>query len=255
MISLLGVLCREAGNAVSGPRHLLRKLEPIENLKGVPFVRAWIDCYRCHFRLWLHGVEHGDISLSNLMYDPDIQRGMLNNFNLAVIHEGPGECTPAGKMRMGMVSFMVLDLLTPGYYGGKIARLYRHDLKSFVLPFALLRSYSTDQDAQLDAWCTSNYDRCCQEKSDFLITHLYKAGALHACEAIWRGIGLAAFSWLYYSKLTMHEKENTELWYGPSEDSAHKMLKMFEKKLAASLCTHPVAGLRFELLSDAQLRL
>ncbi|KAL6300680.1 hypothetical protein BKA93DRAFT_711458, partial [Sparassis latifolia] len=81
-----------------------------------------------HFRLWLHGVEHGDISLSNLMYDPDTQCGMLNDFDLTVIHEGPGERMPAGKMRTGTVPFMALDLLTLGYYGGKIARLYCHDL-------------------------------------------------------------------------------------------------------------------------------
>ncbi|KAL6300674.1 hypothetical protein BKA93DRAFT_711129, partial [Sparassis latifolia] len=82
-----------------------------------------------HFRLWLHGVEHGDISLHNLMYDPDTQRSVLNDFDLAVVREGSEEeREPAGKMRTGTVPFMALDLLMPGYYGGKIARLYRHDL-------------------------------------------------------------------------------------------------------------------------------
>ncbi|GBE85467.1 hypothetical protein SCP_0706540 [Sparassis crispa] len=87
------------------------------------------------------------------MYDPDTQRSVLNDFDLAVVREGSEEeREPAGKMRTGTVPFMALDLLMPGYYGGKIARLYRHDLESFVwvLPFVLLRNYSPDQDAQLD---------------------------------------------------------------------------------------------------------
>ncbi|KAL6307009.1 hypothetical protein BKA93DRAFT_131991 [Sparassis latifolia] len=254
-ISLLGELRREGGNVVSSPRLLrvilLRKLEPIENLKGVLFVRAWIDCYRCHFRFWLHGVEHGDISLYNLMYNPDTKRGVLNDFDLTVIREGSEERKPTGKECTGTVPFMALDLLMPDYYSGKITRLYRHDLESFVwvLPFVLLRNYSTDQDTQLNTWCTSDYNQCRKEKLDFLITNLYNAGALRACEAVWKGIGLGGFNWLI--KLTMHKKEDTELWYGSSEDSARKMLKMFEEKLG----THPVAEFHFEPLSKVQLRL
>ncbi|GBE83532.1 hypothetical protein SCP_0505860 [Sparassis crispa] len=237
-ISLLGELRREGGNVVSSPRLLrvilLRKLEPIENLKGVLFVRAWIDCYRCHFRLWLHGVEHGDISLYNLMYNPDTKRGVLNDFDLTVIREGSEERKPTGKECTGTVPFMALDLLMPDYYSGKITRLYRHDLESFVwvLPFVLLRNYSTDQDTQLNTWCTR---------------------ALRACEAVWKGIGLGGFNWLI--KLTMHKKEDTELWYGSSEDSARKMLKMFEEKITTSLGTHPVAEFHFDPLSEVQLRL
>ena len=36
-----------------------------------------------HWALWEKLIEHGNISIGNLMYDPVTKRGVLSNFDLA----------------------------------------------------------------------------------------------------------------------------------------------------------------------------
>ncbi|KAG5636017.1 hypothetical protein H0H81_009367 [Sphagnurus paluster] len=107
------------------------------------FMRFWVDWYRCHRILWINQIEHRDISPSNLMVDATDQKypkGVLNDFDLAVYQ--PTHVQPGGE-RTGTIPYMymALDLLREKYFEGKISRLYRHDLESFiwVLVVATLR--------------------------------------------------------------------------------------------------------------------
>jgi hypothetical protein len=83
-----------------------------------------------HYYPWVGGVEHNDISVSNLMYDKvNGDRGVLNDYDLAHIRGRP---RPSGTERTGIIPFMALDLLTEEAWDGKVARLYRHDCESFA---------------------------------------------------------------------------------------------------------------------------
>ncbi|KDR79227.1 hypothetical protein GALMADRAFT_25577, partial [Galerina marginata CBS 339.88] len=82
-----------------------------------------------HAFLWKHHVEHGDPSLSNLMYDPDTQCGVLSDFDLSVLQWEP---RVTGTEKMGSVPFMALEILTEDYWEGKVQRCYHHELESFI---------------------------------------------------------------------------------------------------------------------------
>ena len=83
-----------------------------------------------HYRLWVNGIYHGDISLRNLMCDfptgTGNPMGVLNDFDLATWIKHP----TANNDRTGTIPFMALDLLDGGL-DRRIPRLYRHDLESF----------------------------------------------------------------------------------------------------------------------------
>ena len=83
-----------------------------------------------HYRLWVNGIHHGDISLGNLMYDFSHETGdpvgVVNDFDLAswVNH------STTNNDRTGTIPFMAIDLLQGGLES-RVPRLYRHDLESF----------------------------------------------------------------------------------------------------------------------------
>ncbi|KAF8465154.1 hypothetical protein DFH94DRAFT_639862 [Russula ochroleuca] len=109
---------------------LFRRLYPITDLVGEKFWKAFWECFRCHYHLWLGGVEHNDISVNNLMYDKlNGDLGVLNDYDLAHLE---GRSRPSGTKCTGTMPFMALDLLTKEAWEGKIARLYRHDCESFA---------------------------------------------------------------------------------------------------------------------------
>ena len=90
-----------------------------------------------HFLLWLLGVHYCDISVANTLVDPDNGNGILNDFDLAVIVEPhSGELNERrGADCPRTLPFIAIDLLSAGGYGGKLSRLYRHDLESFCWCF------------------------------------------------------------------------------------------------------------------------
>ncbi|KAG5649604.1 hypothetical protein H0H81_002881 [Sphagnurus paluster] len=98
--------------------------------------------YRCKLILghrvpWVNGIEHGNISLDNLMvkYDRGKQTtaGVLNDSNLK-------KNQLLDKRQIGAAPFMALDLLRSKEFRRPVVRFYRHDLESFiwVLVFATL---------------------------------------------------------------------------------------------------------------------
>lgn len=77
---------------------LFKLLQPIGELPVPMFMRGWRDCLICewleyssqiyldsclgHYYLWEGGIEHGDISLGNLMWDSLKEKGVLGDFDL-----------------------------------------------------------------------------------------------------------------------------------------------------------------------------
>jgi len=89
-----------------------------------------------HYRLWVNGIHHGDISYNNLMYDiseADEPIGILNDFDLATWVDHP----TANNDRTGTIPFMAIDLLEGGFEDCR-PRLYRHDMESFVWVLAYI---------------------------------------------------------------------------------------------------------------------
>ncbi|KAJ7592603.1 hypothetical protein C8J56DRAFT_761228, partial [Mycena floridula] len=107
------------------------RLEPITSLKGERFWVAFWEIIRCHFLLWQKGLQHHDISVNNLMYNPLTEKGVLNDYDLAVFL--PDEPSPAPRRTpTGTMPFMALELLSKKGWNGNVRRLYRHDLESFA---------------------------------------------------------------------------------------------------------------------------
>ncbi|KAH9990115.1 hypothetical protein BJV77DRAFT_919392, partial [Russula vinacea] len=146
---------------------LFRRLYPITDLIGDQFWNAFRDCFRCHYRLWLGGVQHNDISVKNLMYDRhEGNCGILNDYDLAHLD---GQPRPSGFECTGTMPFMALDLLTDDAMDGKVERLYRHDCESFawVLLWICCRyeGGKETRNAPLSELNTHDYKQCFEKKS------------------------------------------------------------------------------------------
>jgi hypothetical protein len=97
-----------------------------------------------------------------MMYDEDLDCGVLSDFDLSISRRTD---------RTGTIPFMAIELLPSIYWQGDIERKYRHELEAFiwVLPFVFLR-YQNGQSQRgtpVDVWMTDNYHACAQEKSCF----------------------------------------------------------------------------------------
>ncbi|KAF6753151.1 hypothetical protein DFP72DRAFT_814557, partial [Ephemerocybe angulata] len=83
-----------------------------------------------HAILWSIGVEHGDISEGNLMFeDVNTKKPKLCDFDLSHVR---GEPSPSGYSDTGTWALMATELLTQKSMGRNIPRLYRHDFESFI---------------------------------------------------------------------------------------------------------------------------
>jgi Fungal protein kinase len=145
-----------------------------------------------HYHLWHGGVEHNDISVSNLMYDKaNEDRGILNDFDLAHVKWGR---RPSGTERTGTMPFMALDLLTKDAWDGKVKRLYRHDCESFawVLLWICCRFEDGKEihEAPLSNFITDDFEVCYVEKLG------YHRGIVPTTsyESYWRTV-VALVSW------------------------------------------------------------
>ncbi|KZS99784.1 uncharacterized protein LAESUDRAFT_732882 [Laetiporus sulphureus 93-53] len=265
---------RTVGNAI-GDSHcmrllLMRKLLPIDGLPAEEFLRVWVECYRCHFALWMKGLKHTDISLDNMLYDPVTQKGVLNVCNLVYLDD---RSQAIGQERTGTVPFMAMDLLSREYFRGEIARLYRHDFESFlwILLYRLLRGFTTEQNKDLGKWNTGNYKDCFESKSAFLARYMGTWEATDENALVWKGVGFWLFRWLDEKLYTMRRlrdlknQEPEELswsgleeinrWDDPSNQSSTQVLKDAEGVIATRLAK---AGssipFKFQPLSDEELQ-
>jgi len=127
-------------------------LGPIYDLDGKQFWKAFWECVACmrftfcfwtftditpgHHRLWVNGINHGDISLNNLMYDTSATNGpagILNDFDLAIRVDH----SATNDDRTGTIPFMTIDMLN-GELDDRIPQLYRHDVESFIWVLAYI---------------------------------------------------------------------------------------------------------------------
>jgi len=104
------------------------------------------------------------------MIEPETQRGVLNDWDLSRIHTATGVEHCGGK-GTGTIPFMAMDLLTPEYFGGSKAPLYRHDLEGFIwiLPWVFLQYDGPKFAVEQLRWGTDNYHDCHIEKAKMLV--------------------------------------------------------------------------------------
>ncbi|KAF8808810.1 hypothetical protein BYT27DRAFT_7061442, partial [Phlegmacium glaucopus] len=145
-----------------------KKLKEITEYSGIDFVNAWLEVVTCHAFLWKHHVEHGDPSLGNMMYDPDLKCGVLTDFDLSIFQWEP---SVIGTDPTGTIPFMAIDLLTEAYWQGLTKRLYRHELEAFIwiLPytFLLYKDGLRLPNKYVDRWRTSDHTTCMGKKLAF----------------------------------------------------------------------------------------
>ena len=133
---------------------VMNRLRPIYDLDGEHFWNAFWQCVGCmrflfylqtsahaiapgHYRLWVNGIHHGDVSFNNLMYDIPSKTGepvgIVNDFDLAAWVDH----STTNNDRTGTIPFMAIDLLDGGL-NDRTPRLYRHDMESFVWVLAYI---------------------------------------------------------------------------------------------------------------------
>ncbi|KAK7680266.1 hypothetical protein QCA50_016775 [Cerrena zonata] len=112
---------------------LFKKLLPITDTVIGDLAQSFFETVQCYALLWSLGIRHGDISVMNLMVDPESKKGVLVDFDLAsVAHNDTVDPRPSnGNNLTGTVVFMALDLLDEKALQRKTPGLYRHDLESF----------------------------------------------------------------------------------------------------------------------------
>ena len=127
-----------------------KRLRPLTDLVGKELWKAFWECHRCestlfaclpslqaadvrfigHLHLFKRGLQHGDISDTNLMYNPVTGKGVLNDFDLAIDVRAPERSV--SHRRTGTIPFLSLDLFHPnGKLDTSVQRKYYHDEESF----------------------------------------------------------------------------------------------------------------------------
>jgi len=121
-----------------------------------------------HAYLWSIGVEHGDPSLWNMLYDPVTNCGVFSDYDLAILR---GQARLFGDQRTGTVAFMAVELLSNEYFEGQLQRQYGHELEAFIWVFAFAslhyREGRAKKNSPVSGWSTSNYIACRRHKADF----------------------------------------------------------------------------------------
>ncbi|KIM43122.1 hypothetical protein M413DRAFT_26311 [Hebeloma cylindrosporum] len=146
-------------------------LKPITSLQGKALWKAYWGIIKSHYILWRRGIQHGDISISNLMHHNET--GVLNDFDLARLAT-PGNSYHRGFDHTGTTPFLALDLLTAAAQGGKVERRYRHDLESFFWVLVWIATCYDNgveriPDSDLRLWLHQNVTVCLHAKSHMLL--------------------------------------------------------------------------------------
>ena len=229
---------------------LFRRFYPITDLTGDRFWKAFWQCFRCkftwsircqrlsdadalvvlgHYHLWHGGVEHSDISVSNLMYDKDNEDcGILNDFDLA---HRRGRPRPSGTERTGTMPFMALDLLTKDAWDGKVRRLYRHDCESFawVLLWICCRYEDGKEihEAPLSKLITDDFEVCYAEK----LAYHRGLAATTSYEPYWRAV-MDLVNWSLYRHLKAEHNQTSREPAAPEEEpTIHEVIEIYRNIL------------------------
>jgi hypothetical protein len=138
-----------------------------------------------HYILWKGGIQHGDISVSNLMHRKGT--GVLNDFDLARLTT-PGNVYPRGFDRTGTTPFLALDLLTKDAQDGKVERRYRHDLESFLWVLMWIAAcYDNGVESIPDDymyWLDEDINVCCSMKRSTLAAEIVTTDSYESLTAV-----------------------------------------------------------------------
>jgi len=132
-----------------------KELSSLRN--GEHLLSGWRDCFECkcmvssticiltyvssgHNTLWKGGIEHGDISLRNLMWDPFLKVDILNDFDLTNVSGNNIQ----SRRRTGTIAFMALQLIKPRVKYPR--RFYRHDVESLIWVLIWICLYFSESD-------------------------------------------------------------------------------------------------------------
>ncbi|KAK7680254.1 hypothetical protein QCA50_016763 [Cerrena zonata] len=126
--------------------HIMRvivftKLIPITDTAVKDLTQPFLQTVQCHALLWSLDILHGDISVTNLMIDPESKTGVLIDLDLTTVayNDTIDACPLHGNNRTGTMVFIALDLMgrdeDEDGLEGKLPMLYRHDLESFCWVF------------------------------------------------------------------------------------------------------------------------
>jgi hypothetical protein len=152
LCSSTGTIRRFVGLPTDGSRRLRvivsRRLRLIKKLKVKDMLTAYLQCFFCkynghtststhhsriydtgHFCLWTKGIQHGDVSPENLMWDDVREVGILSGFGLARFVD---QTSARGQDNTRKLPFMALDLLSEEGLRGEIPLRYRHEAESFT---------------------------------------------------------------------------------------------------------------------------
>ncbi|KAJ7592399.1 hypothetical protein C8J56DRAFT_477881 [Mycena floridula] len=186
-------------------------LDPITSLKGEHFWVAFWNILRCHFLLWQRGMQHGDISVNNIRYNPVTQKGVLNDFDLALFI--PDQPPPLPRRRAtGTMPFMALELLAQSGWTGETRHIYRHDLESFswVLLWICLRfrEGKEERPGPLENFLTNDHEDCFAEKLSQSLAGLTPTQDYAFC---WRSAGRMVSHWKAFENAERLKREERSL--------------------------------------------
>lgn len=123
-----------------------------------------------HYALWKGGIQHRDLSFSNLMLRTrdGVHFGVINDWDLSIIED---ESKELGE-RTATIPFLAMDLLKDAYWAGEIEVLYRHELESLIWIIVwVLFCYNHNAVAvpsNLQRWQTADFRECFEHKLAFL---------------------------------------------------------------------------------------
>ncbi|KAI0040372.1 hypothetical protein FA95DRAFT_886153 [Auriscalpium vulgare] len=142
-------------------------LQPVRKLRGDEFVKAWIDCVRCH-RICGNRAFNKEGPASPTSRTAG--RTAFNDWDLASIEQ---EHADRYLDRTGSIPFMPLELLNSEYWAGTIERTYYQGLESLIWAFTfVLLNFDCDRKTvtkrAASAWLTGDYVACFKEKLCFL---------------------------------------------------------------------------------------
>ncbi|QRV72341.1 hypothetical protein RhiJN_00355 [Ceratobasidium sp. AG-Ba] len=132
---------------------VFERLIPITAISGQLRMTVILQCVKTHYLVWKGGVQHRDLSVSNIMVrTQDLEHlGVLNDLDLSFA-EGISVEVPEHTATLLSLSLRLLDAR---YWAGSITVGYRHELESFIwIIFLLAKCGGAELTHSLRGWAT-----------------------------------------------------------------------------------------------------
>ncbi|QRV97638.1 hypothetical protein RhiJN_25657 [Ceratobasidium sp. AG-Ba] len=132
---------------------VFERLIPITAISGQLRMTVILQCIKTHYLVWKGGVQHQDLSVSNIMVRTQGSEyfGVLNDMDLSFA-KGISVEVPEHAATLLSLSLRLLD---SRYWAGSIVVGYRHELESFIwIIFLLAKCGGVGLTHSLRAWAT-----------------------------------------------------------------------------------------------------